>query len=835
MLIPLSNWKILTPSNENLFGDIVSGEDYDVSNWLDTTVPMSVVGSLYEAGKIDDIYFGKNMSGLSGYKKGAQSHFSRHPMPADSQYKLPIWYRTEFEVNDKSTDNRWWIKFHGINFRAEIWINGKRIATETGCAGSYRQYDFDITKWLHRYNKNVVAVKLTAQSHDELGLTFVDWLPTPPDDSAGLWQRVELYSTGKIAIKDLFADPVLSGDLKRADVNFSCRLVNNTDEKFVGKLKVMLDEGQFVEIDVNIEKHDEQLIDVKGTVFDQNFSLWYPHDMGAQRLYALFTTLSDESGKEIDSSSVRYAYRKIESKINEFGAREIWVNKQKTLIRGAAYAPDILLRQDQQKENAEIDYIKAMNFNAVRFEGFLGTDNLFDLCDEKGILVIAGWSCCTHWEKWEKWKPEDYSIAEESLKSQLLRLRSHPSLALWLNGSDFPPVPKVEKIYLDVLKRYAPHLASASSAAKFPSAVTGESGMKMSGPYGFVPPAYWYNEEVNGVAHSFNAETCPDASLPRYESAIKFLPENERFVGSPSWNFHCGVSCFSNTETTNNGLEKRYGILRGDFKRFLQVGQIMGYECWRAMYEAYGRNFPDGTGVIGWMLNASWGKSFWQLYDYYLVPTGGFYGAQKACEQIHCQYSYDDDSIWAINFSPKTDDFPITITLYNKNSEIIYEEKRKIKLESGQKAKISTLQFDKIVDNFFILHLDYKSQTNTYWLSKKRDEFVKEHTRECWFYRPQTQYADFSAILTMPKTALRIESKEDPRTAEITIENTGDNFAVAVQMDFLTADGELFYPIKFSENLFCLAPRSKKTVKATILENAHITFDKLTLRVEALN
>ncbi|MCL2844229.1 MAG: beta galactosidase jelly roll domain-containing protein [Chitinivibrionia bacterium] len=836
MMTPLTNWKILTPSNENLFGDIISSENFEItSDWVNTTIPMSVVGSLYEAKKIEDIYFGKNMFNLNGFKTEAKSHFSWHAMPENSPYKLPTWYRTEFETDDKNTDNRWWIKFHGINFRAEIWINGKRIATETGCAGSYRQYDFDITKWVRRYNKNIVAVKITAQRHDELGLTFVDWSPTPPDDGAGLWQRVELYSTGKIAIKELFVDPVLSGDLKMADVNFSCRLVNNTDEKFVGKLKIMLDEGQFIEFGVNIEKHDEELIVEKGVLFDKNFALWFPHDMGEQRLYSLFVALTDENCREIETANVRYAYRKIESKINEFGAREIWVNKQKVLIRGAAYAPDILLRQDFQKENIETDYIKAMNFNAVRFEGFLGSDNLFNLCDEKGILVLAGWSCCTHWEKWDKWMPEDYHIAEESLKSQLLRLRNHPSLAVWFYGSDFPPVPKVEKIYLAVLSKYAPNLVSVSSAAKFPSAITGESGMKMSGPYGFVPPAYWYDDNMNGAAHSFNAETCPDASLPRYESAIKYLPENERFVGSPSWNFHCGVSCFEDSETTNNGLEKRYGVSRKDFKKFLQVGQIMGYECWRAMYEAYGRNFPDGTGVIGWMLNSSWGKNFWQLYDYYLVPTGGFYGAQKACEQVHCQYSYDDNSIWAVNFSQKTSEFSLDITLYNKTSDVIYEESRKIKLESGQRTKISTVQFDKINEDFFILHLDYKTQTNTYWLSKKRDEFVQEHTRECWYYRPQTKYADFSPILTMPKTSLKTVLKKDGRNAEITVLNTENHFAAAIQLDFMTENGELFYPIKFSENLLWLPPQSVRKINATILENSHISFDNLTLRVEAIN
>ena len=846
MVRQLAEWKMQTPSRDNLFGEIICSENFDTSGWIDTKIPNSVVGSLFEAGKIGDIYFGRNMFDLDGFKTEAKDHFAWHKMPEDSPYKNPVWYRTEFEIDDKSTEKRRWIKFHGINFRAEIWLNGKRIASEAGCAGAYCQYDLDITRWVHRYNKNILAVKITAQRNDELGLTFVDWIPTPPDDNAGIWQRVELYSTGKVAIKESFVNPILSDDLKKAAVNFSCKLVNNDKEKFTGKLKITLENGKSAEVPVEIENFDEQKIEIE-KIIDENFKLWFPHDVGDQRgvgdqpLYKIFAELTNSDGEKIDSVEIEYAYRKIESKINEFGAREFWVNGKNTLIRGAAYAPDMMLRQDFEKEEYECEYIRRMNFNAVRLEGFLASDNFWNLCDRKGILVLAGWSCCTHWEQWEKWKPEDFQIAEQSLKSQILRLRNHASFTAWFYGSDYPPPPKVERIYLKVLEEYAPNLVRVSSAAKFPSVLTGESGAKMSGPYGFVPPAYWYNKEMNGYADSFNTETCPESSLPRYESALKFLPENERFIGSPSWNFHCGTASFSDIEPTINGLEKRYGVSRKDFKKFLQVGQIMGYECWRAMYEAYGRNFPHGTGVIGWMLNASWGKTFWQLYDYYLTPTGGFYGAQKACGQIHCQYSYDDGSIWLLNYSGNDCEIPVSVSIYDKNSQLIYEEKSRNCVSKGQKIEITKVKFDKIPDDFFILKLDYAEgdasavKSNAYWLTKNGDEFEKEHKREWWFYRPLTKYADLSPVLNFEKTELKTEVNFSENIAEITLKNTGKSFAVGVQFDFVDENGEIFYPIYFSDNLLWLAPNETKTVSAELPENTKFNFKKLKLRIEWLN
>ncbi|MDR0304529.1 MAG: hypothetical protein LBH98_07165 [Chitinispirillales bacterium] len=852
----LSDWKLRKPSNITLFGEDVCDENYNVSGWIDAKIPVSLAGSLYEAGEMSDIYFGRNMFDTDGFKKEAKTHFSWHSMPKDSPYRYPFWYRCEFDIEDEDENRRFWLKFNGINFRAEIWLNGKRIASEIGCAGPYRIYDIDVTKWVNRTGKNILAVKVVAQRKDELGLTFIDWLPTPSDDSAGLWRGVELYSTGIVAIKEPFVNPILSNDLKTADINFSCKIVNNTAEKFTGKLKISLDEGAFTECYVECEKFDERIIEVKNLLFDENFLLWYPYDMGEQYLYTFFVCLENSIGDVIDSAEIEYAYRKIESKINEFGAREFWVNNEKILVRGAAYAPDILLRQDQTKEDTETDYIKLMNFNAVRLEGFLGSDNFWDLCDKKGILVFAGWPCCTHWERWEKWKPEDYYIAQESLKSQIIRLRNHASFTAWFYGSDFPPIPKVEKSYLNVLENYYPNLARISSAAKFSSVLTGASGVKMSGPYGFVPPAYWYDEEMPGVAHSFNTETSPDSSLPRYESVIKFLPENECFVGSPSWNFHCGVASFSDIEPTINGLEKRYGISRVHFKEFLKIGQIMGYECWRAMFEAYGRNFPDGSGIFGWMLNASWGKTFWQLFDYYLVPTGGFYGSQKACEGVHCQYSYDDDSIWLLNYDKKSDDIStikcitqrllfmssykkevsVLISVYDKSSKLIYQEKFEKSVLKGHKIELSKLDFKKIKDDFFILKLDYSGKSNVYWLTKSKDEFKNESDSQSWFYRQQTIYADLSPILNMPKTDLNTDIKFlNDDNALICVKNTGKYFAAAVQLDFITPGGDLCYPVYFSENLFWLAPNESVEITAKISPHSRYSFDKLKLKCEALN
>ena len=132
-----------------------------------------------------------------------------------------------------------------------------------------------------------------------------------------------------------------------------------------------------------------------------------------------------------------------------------------------------------------------MGLNTIRLEGKLEPEDLFDRADRKGVLVMAGWCCCDHWEPWSKWSDADYQIAKDSLISQIYRLRSHPSMVMWLNGSDNPPPPDVEQMYLAVEKQALWPNPVVSSATAKPTSLTGASGVKMTGPYEYVAPAYW--------------------------------------------------------------------------------------------------------------------------------------------------------------------------------------------------------------------------------------------------------------------------------------------------------------------------------------------------------
>src|SRR5260370_4839440 len=212
--------------------------------------------------------------------------------------------------------------------------------------------------------------------------------------------------------------------------------------------------------------------------------------MGKPERYSLSLAFNLD-GKISDHAETKFGIREVKSEVLSANRRLFSINGKNVLIRGGGWSPDMMLREDPQRLRDEFRYVQDMGLNTVRLEGKLDTQEFFDLADRQGILVMAGWCCCDFWERWPRWKPQDSEIAKQSLRDQIYRLRSHPALVMWLNGSDNPPPPDVEQMYLDIEKQLLWPNPVVSSATGKQTTVTGDSGAKMSGPYEYVAPSYW--------------------------------------------------------------------------------------------------------------------------------------------------------------------------------------------------------------------------------------------------------------------------------------------------------------------------------------------------------
>ncbi|MBY8981633.1 MAG: hypothetical protein KGD57_01680 [Candidatus Lokiarchaeota archaeon] len=718
-------------------------------------------------------------------------------------------------MNDKQI----WLEFRGINYSANIWINGKRIAGNDYIIGSYRTFFINITSFINYTKVNILALEIFSPRPDDLSITFIDWAPTPPDDNMGIWQPIFLYSSGPIFINNIFIESNLNLDnLKQASLTVNTELLNNQEEEFEVEIEGKI-ENITISKKIKILPYEKKKVILNSIEFPQliinNPRIWWPYQLGNPEMYKLQLVVRINN-QISDKKILSFGIRDIQSYINEDNSRQFKINGKDIFIQGVAWTPDLMLRQSHKQDEIDIKFVKNLNMNAIRLEGKFATDYFWELCDKEGIMVIAGWPCCSHWEKWQNWKKGDIKIAEKSLRSQLYRLRNHPCLIAWFYGSDNPPPEYVERVYLKTLDKLYSQIPKISNASDKESKLLGKTGVKMSGPYSYVPPIYWYTEERPGSAFGFNTETCPDVCIPPIESLKKMFSEEDIVIGSKLWKFHCGLKPFDNTKLIQKAIERRYGK-PNNIEDFTKTAQLLGYECWRAMYESYSRNYPKSTGIIGWMQNSPWPSLIWQLYDYFLNPNGAFFGAKKACESIHIQYSYDDNSIWIINrTNQKLENLEIIIKVYSNDFK---EKDSWIKnIDIDKHSKLETMKISNFnnLTNIFFINLFIKRgeaiiSRNFYWLTKDEDIFKGIDT----FYHSIIEtYADMSEIRSLPKAKIdysyEIMKKNGVSKIVLNINNTSDSIALFLRIiiydklkeDFIT-------PIYWSDNCVSVLPHEK--------------------------
>ena len=356
------------------------------------------------------------------------------------------------------------------------------------------------------------------------------------------------------------------------------------------------------------------------------------------------------NGRTLDQRQVQFGIREVSSELTPNGHRLFRINGKPILIKGGGWSPDMLLRDSPQRLQQQFSMIRDLHLNTLRLEGKIESDDFFRLADENGILVLAGWCCCDYWEKWSEWSAEDIHIAAASLQSQMLRLRSHPSLLGWIYGSDNPPPAEVERRYAEVVADVQWPNPVISSASSTPTASTSASGVKMSGPYDYVAPSYWYQDISNaGGGFGFNTETSPGAAPEQVAELTRFLPDSALWPpDNPVWNFHAGGEDFKDLTRFNQAMSNIYGPAE-NIASYSQVAQTMAYDGERAMFEAYSGHRYTSTGVIQWMLNNAWPSLIWHLYDYYLSYRRRLLRSQKANEPLHIQYDYQQRTVVVVN------------------------------------------------------------------------------------------------------------------------------------------------------------------------------------------
>jgi exo-1,4-beta-D-glucosaminidase len=816
-------WRLRAAAEVEADGAILSSVGFDASEWTETMVPSTPMAALARAGEIPDPYFDMNLEKVS-----------------KERFAGPWWYRTEFTVAEPLTPMATLV-FEGVNYSADVWLNGERIAGHESLMGAFRMFDLDVSQRLQA-GVNALAVLVHPPQPGDPSIGFVDWNPTSPDRNMGLWREVKLRRTGEISLDHVFVrSDVDLETLAEASLTVSAILRNHSDRPVKATVSGGISGGIGVEQTVELAAGEEREVVFAPERFPQlvveNPRLWWPRGLGEPEMYEL-DLMARAGDQASDRRQVPFGIRHVADYMTEDGYRGYAVNGKKVLIRGGGWVDDLLLADSDQKIEDQIRYVKHMNLNTIRLEGFWGSSShLYDLADRHGLLVIVGWSCQWEWEDYLGGPvdefggidtPEEIELISRSLRDQVLWLRNHPSVLVWALASDMLPRPALEQSYYDELAEVDPTRPTLVSCATGVSEVSGPSGVKMNGPYDWVSPNYWYSGRQRGTAYGFNTETGPGPQPPPMRSIQRMLPEKNWWPIDEMWEYHCGRHQFNTLDRYHTALEERYGET-ASLEEFARTAQVANYEGMRAMFEAFSIRRPATTGIIQWMLNSAWPEMYWQLYDHYLVPNGAFYGARDASRPVNIAYDYADRGLVVVNDTIEPlGGVGARVRVYDLDSQIRFEESYALDVAAESIVRIGTLPAVSTDGAYFVdarlLASDGSPVVSSlYWLSTRED--VLDWDASEWYVTPLSQYADLTGLSRLPEVELEVEHRfvdtEGGWEVHVTLANASDKLAFFVELEVVGAESSrLAAPVLWSDNYVSLFPGERLAVRGEIPERA---------------
>ncbi|CAI7660841.1 unnamed protein product [Penicillium viridicatum] len=839
--------------------DVLSAPGKDVSSWYRVGARGTVMAGLIENGVYDetDLFYSDNMESAAD----------------SSMFDAPWLYREEFTLNP-STGQYFTLKTHGITSKADIYLNGMPIASSDQQQGTYGGHQYNLTEHVED-GANCLLIRAYPTNYlRDFGQGFVDWNPYPADNGTGVWRNVEISQTGAVSMSPFrvltdFTHPT-SGPVK---VTLRTDLTNHESSGHQVTIKGTVkgpDGSATVQINEAFELKPNEQKTVSINVSIEDPDIWWPALWGEQPLYTVqASAIIQKPQKLVSDSSIpqQFGIRHVSSKLNNHNDTEFSVNGEPFQVIGAGYGPDIFLRFDIDRVQDIFTYMLDMGLNTVRLEGKQEHPELYALADEMGMMVLAGWECCDKWEGWTyndeakgvKWGKADYPVAKAAMLHEAEMMQSHASMLGFLVGSDFWPDEQATDIYLDALKVMDwpnPIIASASKRG-YPEAL-GPSGMKMDGPYDWVPPNYWYNDK-EGAAFGFGSELGAGVGTPEIGSLKKFMTDAEletlwKEPNADQYHMSRYDSQFYDRKLYNKALFARYGKPTS-LEDYIIKSQMADYEATRVQFEAYGAKqnaTRPATGAIYWMLNSAWPNLHWQLFDYYLSPMAAYFGTKVGARAEHVAYDYESHEIWLINHSlDKSGNRQIKVDFIDADGKEVSRAAVESNTTPHSSKVVASLAGIKKVKDIGFLRLtlsDSKSQAvlsrNVYWLSPTTD--VLNWSESDWYTTPVTKFTKYTRLETLEPATLKVllhsveSSTDDDLThAEVVLENQSAGPAVFIRLNAInTSENAEIAPLYWSDNYVTLWPKEQLRltvafegdIKNTLIEITGRNVEKVTVK-----
>jgi hypothetical protein len=797
-----AGWQMQDAAKVQQTGAAIATQKYKPQGWYAATVPGTVLTSLVNNRVYPEPLYGEN---------------NRPDKIPDSLSRAPYWYRTAIKVPKAYAGRHVWLNFDGINFSAQVWVNGRQVGA---IKGAFSRGVFDISQDAKAGKKVVIAVLVSPQPHpgdphehtirDGVGKnggitaidgpTFLstigwDWIPAIRDRDTGIWERVFLSASGPVLIKD----PLVTTDLPlpktdSADISIQARLENVTDQPQRGVLKGSFGNVSF-EQSVEIAAHASQTISFNPTstaaLHVSNPQLWWPNGYGPQNLYNLHLSFVVD-GKGSDSKDVSFGVRKFSYSVPDSENLTISVNGVRVFVRGGNWGLDeAMKRNPRPRLEAQIRMHQLANLNMIRnWVGQSTSEDFYELCDKYGLLV---WDEFFQPNPADGPDPDDFDTYMANVREKILRFRNHASIVVWCARNEGYPPKEIDAALRVLMAELEPtRLYQANSADG--------RGVNSHGPYHWRTPREFYTFD-----EAFKTEI-GSVSVPTLESIHGMMPEKDWETINDDWAEHDFAKGASGGDSYPAMIAARYGKV-ANLADFVRKAQLANYEAFRAMYEGRSTKlFHPTTGILTWMSNPAQPSFVWQLYHHDLEPNSALFAVKKAAELVHIQLNESNGDVEVINnLDGPFEKGRAHLLIYNLDGTVAYSRDYDVSAAASVATSLGVVEWPARLSQVHFVKLELRDVDG---------KLVSENFY--WRALPEHQ-DDLQALGEM--TTVTLDAKVVRRDVggrsfiDVTLHNPGTQIALMTHLQLRTKrDSERVLPVYYSDNYVSLVANETRTI-----------------------
>jgi hypothetical protein len=798
----LGAWRLQRDSLVQGDGEQISQPGYQDKDWMIATVPGTTLTSYLNDGAVPDPNYGDNQLLIS-----------------DSFFYADFWYRDKFVAPAVAKGRHVWLNFDGINWKADVFLNGAKVGR---IEGAFMRGRFDVTDRIRAGAVNAVAVRIeknaTPGSVKEKGLqsdianggalgadnpTYHasigwDWMSTIRGRDTGIWAGVYLSESGPVKIEDPFVTTTLPlPETSRAEVTIEATLRNLEGRPVSGKLSGHFGETPF---ETMVALDGAAVKTVKVAVALANPKLWWPNGYGDPYLYPVELRFEQSDAVSFQAGVRQFTYSE------DGGALKIRINGRRFIARGGNWGfAESMLRYRARDFESALRYHRDLHFNMIRdWVGQVADNAFYEASDRNGIVV---WQDFWLANPWDGPDPDDDAMFLANARDTMLRIRNHPSLGLYCGRNEGNPPKALDDGLRALQAELHPGMHYISNSAH--GVVSGE------GPYRVEPRPYYF---ANAPVKLHSEMGSPD--VPVLESLRAMMPRSALWPQSGVWPLHDFDLHFV-SEIFHEAVDRGYGGA-GSLADWVSLAQFVDYDAYRGMFEGQSK---DRMGLLIWMSHSAWPSLLWQTYDYYFDPAAGYFGAKKACEPLHIQWNPVTDMVEVVNDSAGEErGLAARVEIRNMDGSLRWE--KTATLDSAEDSTASPIRME---------YPAGLSATHFIRLSLAHgDEMVSTN-----FYLRGVREGDYRAIRELPpvklEAATRVERQGTRWLLTTELRNASQAPALMVRVKAVReTSGDRILPALYSDNYVALMPGERRTIR-TELEHADTRGERPRIVVEGFN